>query len=163
MNILDRVIDSLQQEKVPYAIVGGFAVALHGAPRGTMDLDCIIEHTESSFTACERALKGIGLVPRLPVTVQEVFQFREEYIQRRNLIAWSFYNPTQQLEVVNIIITHDLRTLRTVAKNYGVKKLRILSLADLINMKRASGRPQDLEDIKMLEKLDERTQEDYSK
>ena len=93
--LLERLCDAFEKEALPYALVGGFAVALLGAPRGTLDIDCIIRHTEEDFEKCERALRGLGFQPRLPVTAKEVFQFRKEYIAKRNLIAWSFVNPLQ--------------------------------------------------------------------
>ncbi len=148
-----RVTNAFDQNGVNYALVGGYAVALHGALRGTVDIDFIIEHSEASFIACEKALTSIGLVPRLPVTAKEVFQFRKEYIQRRNLIAWSFYNPENPIEVIDIIITHDLGTLKSVTKRAGLERIRVLSLEHLIDMKREANRAQDLEDIKMLEAI----------
>lgn len=153
MSFLLRICKAFEKYEVPYALVGGYAVALHGAVRGTVDIDYIIEHSEDHFVACEKALRSIGLSPRLPVSAHEMFQFRKEYIARRNLIAWSFFNPTNPVEVVDVIITHDLAGLRAVSLRYGVDKVRALSVSDLIAMKRASGRPQDLEDIKMLESL----------
>ena len=153
MTLLLRVIKAFEKHHVAYALVGGYAVALHGAVRGTIDIDCIIKHSNASFLACEEALRAAGLVPRLPVTAREVYQFREEYVSRRNLIAWSFYNPDNPIEVVDVIITHDLATLKSVSLRYGIEKVRALSVPDLIKMKRAAGRPQDLEDIKMLERL----------
>ncbi len=116
-------------------------------------MDCIIRRTEADFEACERALRAIGLQPRLPVTAKEVFKFREEYIQRRNLIAWSFVNAKNPVEVVDIIITHDLAAHKTIAKRYLLGRIHVLALDDLIQMKKASGRPQDLEDVKTLEAL----------
>ena len=153
MSTLIRVTRSFEKHQVPYALVGGYAVALHGAVRGTVDIDCVIAHSEAYFLACETALRAIGLVPRLPVSAREVFQFRQEYMLRRNLIAWSFYNPQNPIEVVDIIITHDLNDLNAVSMRTGIDKIRVLALSDLIKMKLASGRPQDLEDIKMLENL----------
>ena len=153
MSLLLRISKAFEQYDVPYALVGGYAVALHGAVRGTVDIDCIIEHSEAHFVACEQALRSVGLVPRLPVTAREVFQFREEYIARRHLIAWSFQNPLNPIEVVDVIITHDLAQLRAVTLRYGVEKVRALAVGDLVKMKRAAGRPQDLEDVKMLESL----------
>jgi len=157
MSLLERVVAAFDRDDVPYALVGGLAVALHGAPRGTMDVDCIIRHTEADFIACERALRSIGLVPRLPVTAKEVFQFRAEYIARRNLIAWSFINVSNPMEVVDVIITHDAATLSIVSKRFRLGKIRVLALKDLVAMKRLSGRPQDIEDIKMLEAMLEKT------
>lgn len=153
LSALLRVTKAFEDKRVSYALVGGYAVALHGAVRGTVDIDCVIEHTEACFEACEAALRSIGLVPRLPVSAREVFQFREEYITRRNLIAWSFYSPINPIEVVDIIITHDLADLSAVSMRAGLAKVRVLSITDLMSMKRASARPQDLEDVRMLESI----------
>jgi hypothetical protein len=153
MSTLERVVKALNQHKIPYAIVGGVAVALHGAPRGTIDIDIVIKHKAEFFTSVETCLKGIGFLPRLPVTAHEVFNFKDEYISRRNLIAWSFYNPTNPLEVVDIILTHDLSDMKVVNKKMGLSTLKVLSVKDLIRMKEKSGRRQDLEDITILKEL----------
>ena len=153
MSLLERLVKALNQQKIPYAIVGGVAVALHGAPRGTIDIDIVIKHTARVFKSVETCLKGLGFLPRLPVTANEVFAFKNEYISRRNLIAWSFYNPTNPLEVIDIILTHDLSDMKTVNKRMGPSTLKVLAVEDLINMKKKSGQPQDIEDIKVLKEL----------
>lgn len=153
MTLIERISKALRHNKIPYAIVGGVAVALHGAPRGTVDLDIVIKHSSDLFKAVELCLKNLGFEPRLPVTAEEIFNFKEEYIARRNLVAWSFYNPTNPLEVVDIILTHDLGQMRSVDKKMGLMTLKVLSIEDLIRMKKKSGRPQDLEDIKVLKEL----------
>jgi hypothetical protein len=150
---ISEVVKTLKAEGVNYCIVGGLAVALHGAVRGTVDIDLVIDHSERQFVACEKALRSLGLVPRLPVTAKEVFQFKDEYIKKRNLIAWSFIHPKQPLIIVDIIITHNLQTMRTTYKKFGSSKIPVLDISDLIGMKKASGRPQDLEDIKMLKAI----------
>lgn len=156
MSFFDRVLQAFEINKVSYSIVGGYAVALHGAPRGTVDIDCIIKHSKEDFINCERALKSIGLESRLPLNAEEVFNFRQEYIEKRNMIAWTFINPMNPLECIDIIITHDLRSLRSVRYKFGLHKVSVLSIDDLLDMKKASGRPQDLEDIKALEIIRER-------
>ena len=145
--------EALHRNKIPYAIVGGFAVALHGAVRGTVDLDLIIKITKKDFVALEKCLLGIGLKPRLPVGAEQVFDFREDYIKNRNLIAWSFYSEKSAAETVDIIITHDLRKMKVDRLKIDGKTLFVLSVKDLIKMKRESGRPQDLHDIQALESL----------
>ena len=90
------------------------AVALHGAPRGTIDIGIVIKHTAEFFKSVETCLKGLGFLPRLPVTAHEVFSFKDEYISRRKLVAWSFYNPTNPLEVIDIILTYDLSDMKTI-------------------------------------------------
>ncbi len=148
-----KVVNSLERQGVPYALVGGHAVALHGAVRGTIDLDFVIQLNEKAFQSVEQALFDIGLKSRLPVNAEDIFRFREEYIKNRNLIAWSFYNPNNPIEIVDIIITEDLQKMKTITKKIVGKNIRLLSIPDLIAMKLKSNRPQDIEDIKALEKL----------
>ncbi|MCI0409391.1 MAG: hypothetical protein L0191_12675, partial [Acidobacteria bacterium] len=93
--LLLRVIRALNEARVPYAVVGGYAVALHGAVRGTVDVDLVIRFKAVDFQRTERALVSLGLQSRLPITAAEVFQFREEYLQNRNLRAWTFINPAR--------------------------------------------------------------------
>jgi hypothetical protein len=122
-----RVTAALDHAKVPYALVGGFAVALHGVVRGTVDIDLVLRFRETDFTRADDAFRSIGLMPRLPVTASEVYRFRVEYIENRNVTAWTFVNAANPSEIVDV--------------------------ADLIRMKTKSGRPQDLEDVRALRSL----------
>ena len=79
MFFLNRIYSTLTHEGVRYTLVGGHAVALHGSVHGTVHVD-------------------IGLVSRLPVTADDVFQFRDDYVQNRNLVVWNFYNPDNLAE-----------------------------------------------------------------
>jgi hypothetical protein len=153
MTSLERICAALRHARVRYAIVGGHAVALHGAVRGTVDIDIAIAWSRKSLLATEKALQEAGLVSRLPITGNDVFDFRKEYIENRNLIAWNFYNPEDLSEQVDIIITYDLTSKRTKRIVLAGEPVQILSLKDLIEMKRKTGRPQDIEDVRALEKL----------
>jgi hypothetical protein len=151
--LLLRVAGALDRARVPYALAGGAAVALHGAVRGTVDVDLVIRLRESDFVKAERALNALGLQSRLPVTAAEVFRFRKEYIRNRNMTAWSFVNPSLPSELVDLILTEDLATMTVTAIKVRGRTVRLASIDDLIRMKRKSGRPQDLEDIEALRRL----------
>lgn len=153
MSFLSTVCGSLTRARVRYAIVGGHAVALHGAVRGTVDIDIALLWSRRSLQLAADALEKIGLVSRLPVGSEEVFQFRDEYVRNRNLVAWNFYNPHDPTQQVDIVITYDLKGKRRRRVNTAEGPVHILSRRDLIAMKRASGRPQDLEDAAALERL----------
>jgi len=150
---INKVIQALESNRVNYVVVGGYAVALHGAVRGTVDIDLAIALNMQSFENTEKAMINIGLQALLPVNAKDVFNFREEYIRNRNLIAWSFSNPDNPLEIVDILITEDASSIETVDKKAFGRVIRIASIPDLIRMKRESNRPQDIEDIKSLEQL----------
>ncbi|NOX93109.1 MAG: nucleotidyltransferase family protein [Gammaproteobacteria bacterium] len=145
--------NALDKHGVKYALVGGYAVALHGAVRGTVDVDIVIQLRQSVFNKAEQALIELGLQPRLPVSADDVFLFREEYIKNKNLIAWSFSNPDNPTEILDIIITEDLNNMKPVIKNVMGKNIKVADIASLIAMKTRSGRPQDIEDIKALKKI----------
>ena len=153
MLFLNRICSTLTDKGVRYAIVGGHAVALHGAVRGTVDVDIALAWNQKTVRAAEQALRNIGLVSRLPVNADDVFQFRDEYVQNRNLIGWNFYNPDNPTEQVDIVITYDIKGKKVNAIKTADGAIRILAREPLIKMKRASGRPQDLEDAAALEKL----------
>ncbi|MES2504725.1 MAG: nucleotidyl transferase AbiEii/AbiGii toxin family protein [Myxococcota bacterium] len=152
MSALEKVCTCFEKNNIPYALVGGYAVALHGVPRGTFDMDFIIRFRENDFIALEAAMISIGFKSRLPVSAKEVFQFRQEYIDNRNLIAWTFINQTNAMELVDIVLTDNLEDVSTVNKIIGTTKIQVLSKADLINMKKRAGRPQDLIDVNFLER-----------
>lgn len=154
MTFLERVVDELDANRVEFALADGYAVALHGAVRGTVDVDIVVRIDRANLAAAETALKSLGLVSRLPVDAGLMFDFRREYIERRNLRAWSFCNSSNPAEVVDILILHDLARLRTKRVPLGGgRAVALVALEDLIAMKRAAGRPQDLEDVRALERL----------
>lgn len=153
MTFLERVCDALHRAGVRYAVVGGHAVALHGAVRGTLDIDIALNWSRKSLRDAEQALEGLGLESRLPVSADEVFEFREEFMNKRNLVAWNFYNADDLSEQVDIVLPYDLKGRKTKRITVGNTELRVLSLNDLIEMKRESGRAQDMADAEALEKL----------
>ncbi len=128
-------------------------MALHGAIRGTVDIDVVLTWNKKSLAAAEKALNAIGLVSRLPISANDVFNFRTEYVENRNLVAWNFYNPEDLSQQVDIIITYDLKGKRTKRIDLTDGPIQVLSIKDLIDMKRQSSRPQDIEDVAALEKL----------
>ena len=154
MTVIQKVCRSLDQSGVRYALVGGHAVALHGAIRGTFDVDIVIHWSQSSLMKTEQALRSIGLKSRLPVTAIEVYKFRDEYVRNRNLVAWNFFNSQNPIEQVDIIITYDLKGKKRQRLDTAAGPVHVLNRKDLIEMKRQSGRPQDLEDVSALERLE---------
>lgn len=156
MSFLETACAAFRDKGVRYAIAGGYALALHGAVRGTVRIDVVLHWTKRTLVKTETALAEIGLKSRLPVGALEVFRFRDEYVKNRGIIAWDFYNPDDSSQQVGVIITHDLTTKqrkRLKRVNLASGPLQVLAIKDLIAMKRAAGRPQDIEDIHALERL----------
>jgi len=152
MFVLD-LCRALETQKIDYCLVGGLAVALHGAIRGTIDVDLVVALDEKTLAQVETLLNRLGLESRLPLKSREVFQFRKEYLSKRNLIAWSFIDSTNPIRQVDLVLTHAPRDLEPVTLKIHGQNVRVASIAKLIEMKQKAGRPQDLEDARVLRRL----------
>lgn len=149
MFLLD-VCQSLDKNGISYALVGGYAVALHGAVRGTVDVDFVIPWDFDQLKAVEQSMHDLDLVSKLPIDAEQLFYFKDEYIEKRNMVAWNFYHPKDPSKQVDLIISYDLAGKKTILKTIGSLAVHVLNKKSLIEMKTQSGRPQDLEDIKAL-------------
>lgn len=126
---------------------------LQGVVRGTVDVDVVLRWRRQVVESAEAALRKLGLVSQLPITAADVFAHRDEYVQQRHLTAWNFHNPSAPMEQVDIIITYDLADQQVDRIALADGAAAVLSVPALIEMKRASGRPQDIEDAQALERL----------
>jgi hypothetical protein len=118
-----------------------------------VDLDLVLAFQEKAFVTAEGVFKSLGLVSRLPVDGRQVFRFREDFIQNRNLIAWSFYDPLKPIRQLDIVITTDLKGITTQVIKLEGASVKVASVESLIQMKLKAGRPQDLEDVRALREL----------
>lgn len=150
--LLYEIIDIFDREKLNYALVGGYALALHGIVRATIDIDIVLSLKLADYELAEKCLAEIGLTSRIPVRAQDIIKMRKEYIENRNLIAWSFVDYKNPLRQVDILIIKDLKNLETVNISVAGKKIPVATLKELLKMKTISGRPQDLIDIESIKK-----------
>lgn len=150
---IERVTRSLHEHGASFAVVGGYAVALHGAVRGTVDLDLVLAWNRDNLQKAVDALQSLGLRSHLPIDVETVFSQRDALVRDKNLIAWNFYNPQTLAEQVDLIIDFDMAGCAIKNISVGQVTIPVLGLDDLISMKEKSGRPQDLADIAALRNL----------
>ncbi|NCS93440.1 MAG: hypothetical protein GW761_06525 [Leptospira sp.] len=151
--ILSRIIPLFQEAKIPYCVVGGYAVALHGAIRGTIDLDIITELTIYNFIKIEELLLSIGMKSALPINARKIFDNRDELINERNLIAWNFIHLERKIDLLDILITEDIRNYNTVLIPSQWGDIPVIDLDGLIQLKSKTQRKQDLEDVQALTSL----------
>jgi hypothetical protein len=153
------LLEALYKNKVKYLIVGGLAVNLYGVPRVTQDIDLIISTSKSNVLKLISLLKNLGYVPRLPVNPAHLAlpDKVKDWIESKNLKAFSFYHQKDNYKVVDIVLVHSLDFEQSF-KNKTVKKvdnikIYLASMDDLIRTKEFGNRPQDLSDIAMLKKV----------
>jgi hypothetical protein len=152
--LLYQLTEAFKKANLKYAVVGGYALALHGLVRATIDVDFVLSLNLKDFETAENVLKVLGLQSRLPVRAQDIIKMREEYIKNRNLLAWSFVDYKDPARQVDILINKDLSDITVKKISVGGQKISVASLEDLLEMKLAAGRPQDLVDVQNIrEKL----------
>ena len=149
---LSELVRALKKEKINYMIVGGYAVNFHGYSRNTVDIDLIIKFTLANLKKIEKLLQQMGMVSRLPIDAVSIYNFRDEYIKNRNLIAWNFYNENDPTDQIDILINHDVSDFKSEKFRVGQLEFKVISKKDLIRMKKKAGRDKDLLDIKELTK-----------
>ncbi|KYG63965.1 hypothetical protein AZI86_14240 [Bdellovibrio bacteriovorus] len=112
-----------------------------------MDVDFVLTLRQSDFELAEKALGNIGLKSRLPIRAEDIIKMRKEYIEQRNLIAWSFVDYSNPSRQVDILITKDLKKMKTQKISVAGRKITVATLQEILKMKEEAGRPQDLIDI----------------
>lgn len=152
------LLGQLYRHQVKYLIVGGLAVNLYGVPRVTQDIDIIVFIAPDNIRKLNRILKDLNYIPRLPVNPDDMANpdILKEWIENKNLKAFSFYHREQNYKVVDIVLVHPL-DFEASFNNKVIKKAKgieiyLASIDDIIKMKKFSGRTQDMSDIEMLKK-----------
>jgi hypothetical protein len=153
------LLRALADKKVPYCVVGGVAVNLHGVPRMTYDVDLVVPTTQEALQQIHDVLVGLGLQCRLPLRLVDLADdaLREQLRDERNLIAVTYTDPKDPLREVDILVSPPIPATRLVAgavvHRMDEIPVHIIGIDDLIELKQASGRPQDLADVAALVRL----------
>lgn len=100
-----EVMEQLSRRQVQYLLVGGLSVNLHGVPRVTQDIDLIISMEINNVLKVVSAMDDLGFAPRLPVPPSELADVEKvkDWIENKNLKAFSFYHRNEPFRVVDIV------------------------------------------------------------
>ena len=159
MSDLSEVLLALHKSGARYLIVGGVAVVLHGHPRFTADLDLVIALDPANIRLALEALTALGYRPRAPVAADEFADeaIREHWISEKNLTVFSLWSARFPATEVDIFVREpfpfDEAFVRALHVDLGFAHVSVVSLDDLIALKKLAGRPRDLQDIEALERL----------
>lgn len=149
--LLLELVKEFDKHKVPYVLVGGYALALQGIVRATVDIDLVLSLKESHLIEAERILNERGLQSRLPIKAEEMAHFHKEYREKRNLIAWSFIDFKDPSRQVDLLIDPPIKSLKSELISVHGLKVRVATKRALLAMKKTAHRPQDQIDILRLE------------
>jgi len=159
MNIFESIFRHLNAAKIKYLVVGGVAVNLYGYVRFTGDLDLLVLLEEENLKKLDRIMRKMGYSERIPVSVLELKDNKKakQWLEQKNMKAYSFTPPKDSLLQIDIIIEESLKFKsfydKKTVKQIDNVNIPIVSIGDLINMKKKSNRDQDILDLKSLVEL----------
>jgi len=130
---------ALNEANVKYLVVGAYAVAAHGYPRATGDLDLWIQATAESASGVMQALRVFG------APTHEI----DEADFAVPSIVFQIGVPPGRIDLLTSVsgLEFESAWLNRVQLNIDDVSFYVVGLKDLLQNKRASGRPKDLADI----------------
>jgi len=129
-----------------FLVVGAHALAAHGRPRATGDLDLWVRPSAQNAQRVWKALAGFGA----PLTGLRL----EDLVPPD--VVFQIGVPPNRIDILTAIDGVDFAaawTRRTTVRLAGLE-LPVLGREDLIATKRAAGRPKDLADLAWLDSDD---------
>ncbi|MBS1818919.1 MAG: hypothetical protein JSU08_13385 [Acidobacteria bacterium] len=138
----DEFIACLSARGVEFLVVGAYALAFHGAPRFTGDLDILIRPTAENAQRLLQAIGDFGF-PSDAVSADELSD-------PRRMLEMGV--PPVQLHIMSALsgLSWDDAQADAAVGRIGSHTVGILGRASLIRNKRAAGRPKDLADLDAL-------------
>lgn len=155
---VDELLRALLRENVRFMVIGGIAVAVHGFPRATGDLDVVPDPDPENLARLYDALQSLNARPL------DLGEFRlEDFVPLdvESLVLGGNWRLMTDFGTLDVLQYQD-RVLETptetnamldraiIAELPGVGVVPIVAFSDLIAMKLAAGRDQDLADVRAL-------------
>lgn len=143
-----EMLQCLLEEKVRFLLVGAYALAVHGFPRATKDIDFFVWATPENAANLLRALARFG-APLEDVSESDF---------STGGIVFQIGNSPRRIDIITSIDGVEFARAYANRKNIVLEGMEIpvISIPDLIANKRASGRTQDLADVERLESASKR-------
>ena len=129
---------------VRYLVIGGYAVSIHGYPRGTDDLDIIVEGTEENAEKIVAMLKDFGM--------------GSLGLKKEDFLIPGFFTqlgyPPARIDIMNEMdsVPFAEAWLNKKTLSYQGQEMHFIGYNELLKMKAAASRSKDLVDIEMLRK-----------
>jgi hypothetical protein len=143
-----EVLHVLLDADAKFLVIGAHAMAVHGVPRGTQDLDVWVEPSSENADKVWRALAGFGApLHSIGVTLAD--------LKTAGTVV-QFGLPPNRIDVLTDISgVGDFSAAWAARREYDVhgRSVPFIGREALIANKRAAGRPKDLADLDALGEL----------
>jgi predicted nucleotidyltransferase len=145
---LREFIELMNSHGVDYVIVGGHAVAYHGYPRFTGDMDFFVRASAENAVRVTAVLHSFGF--------SDLSSIESTLLEAGKVIQLG--RPPNRIDLLTGIsgVRFDEALQDSVATELDGIPVRIIGFESLLRNKAASGRPKDLVDLDQLKKQQER-------
>jgi len=140
-----ELLEELARDAVEFLVVGGYAVAFHGRPRATKDIDIFLDGRRENLDRAAHALARFGAPENIVASVRSMADSEIVFLGQPPLRV-DFLRSIDGVSSANLFA-------QSVEANVDGVRVRVISLAHLIANKRAAARPQDLLDADFLERV----------
>jgi len=150
------LVRTLTDHGVDYVVIGGFAVIAHGSPRATRDLDIVVAPDNHNLVRLRAALHDLGAERRYPDRSSHTVGDADV----ATVAPGTTLHTLTRAGALDIVgrpagaPPYQELLARAVPVTIGGLEVLVAGLDDLIAMKRAAGRPLDLQDIADLTESD---------
>lgn len=136
-------VKSLNDSGVRYLVVGGYAVAFHGHPRYTRDIDIWIERSAKNAAGMVAALERFGF--------GSIGLKAEDFLVPEQIIQLG--NPPNRIDLLTSVSGVEFEACYAARVTVDVDGVAVnfIDLENLKKSKKAAGRHQDLADLENLE------------
>ena len=137
-----ELLELFNAHKVEYLVVGGYALAFHGAPRFTGDIDLFIKPDAENAKRILSALQDFGFA--------SLSLSQSDFISPDKVIQLGV--PPVRIDLITSItaVPWEKAYDRKIAGSYGDTPVYFISKQDLVSNKKALGRKRDLADLEAL-------------
>ena len=141
-NDFKELLEFFNSHKVEYLIVGGYALAFHGAPRVTGDIDLFVRPTRENAERILAALAEFGF-GSLDLSVEE--------LTKPGMVV-QLGVPPVRIDIITRVsgVSWERANAAKVPGRYGDTPVHFISRDDFIANKKATGRLKDAADIEAL-------------
>jgi hypothetical protein len=140
---LRSVISRLDENGIPYALCGGLAMAVHGYPRATVDIDIVVPADD--LARVETAVHPLGFsIPTAPMT------FHAGAVEIRRLTKMHTSGQVLSLDILLVTPAIEQAWNTRQAMTWAFGNISVVSPEGLIALKSLRGSGRDQDDIKQL-------------
>jgi len=137
-------IECLNKNEVRFVLVGGYAAVIHGNTRTTGDMDFFVDRTEENAKLLVKAIADFGFGG---------LGFKAEDVMNDKMFI-SMGIPPLKIDILTSIPAVSFKEVYEHAIDYEEEnvKVKVIDIHHLIRNKTASGRPKDMDDVRVLSK-----------